>query len=102
MVLHNPVQKKGCPKDTFLSLCEEGLVNGISPGNYTYSERNRHYALEGVRILNNNPALQDDPINLWRSITDVPETYNQQMHIVCALWKAKLINREQIQTNTEN
>lgn len=30
-------QEKGCPKNTFLGLCEEGLVKGISKGNYTKS-----------------------------------------------------------------
>ena len=30
-------QKKGCPRNTFLSLCEEGLIEGIPSGDYTRS-----------------------------------------------------------------
>jgi hypothetical protein len=27
-------QIKGCPKNTFLGLCEEGIVKGVNKGNY--------------------------------------------------------------------
>jgi hypothetical protein len=34
-------QEKNCPKNTFLGLCEEGLVKGIPQGNYTKSIKNK-------------------------------------------------------------
>nr|WP_208889497.1 hypothetical protein [Polaribacter sejongensis] len=44
-------QEKGCPKGTFLGLCEEGLVKGIPRGNYTKSVKNKEYALQAIEIL---------------------------------------------------
>lgn len=34
-------QKKGCPKNAFLGLCEEGLVKGIPAGHYCYKKRSK-------------------------------------------------------------
>jgi len=31
--------KKGCPKETFLGICSEGLIKGISRGHYTDSKK---------------------------------------------------------------
>lgn len=47
-------QKKGCPKNTFLGLCEEGLVKGISKGKYTKSVKNKEYALKAIELLKQN------------------------------------------------
>ena len=33
--------KKGCPKGTFLGLCEEGLIKDIPKGQYTKSIKNK-------------------------------------------------------------
>jgi hypothetical protein len=30
-------RKKSCPKGAFQGLCEEGMVAGVNPGNYTRS-----------------------------------------------------------------
>jgi hypothetical protein len=46
--LRTSSQCKGCPRDAFLGLCGEGLVEGIEPGNYTRSRANKGYALEAV------------------------------------------------------
>jgi len=43
-----PAQKKGCPKATFLGLCEEGLVSGVPCGVYTGSKKSKLYAIRMV------------------------------------------------------
>lgn len=37
----NSFVEKGCPKDCFLGICEEGLIVGIPKGKYTNSKKNR-------------------------------------------------------------
>ncbi len=81
--------EKGCPKNTFLGLCEDGFVKGIPCGNYTSSTKNKGYALEALEILKRRPELSNNPRELWEEIADI--SYNQQMSVVCALWKANLI-----------
>lgn len=83
--------KKGCPKSAFLALCQKGFISGIPAGYYTPSKKNGKYAVEAVRILQNNPALRNNPGELWYSIPDHPGTHNQQMDVVCALWNEGLI-----------
>lgn len=83
--------KKGCTKNTFLSLCSEGLIKGISQGVYTNARENYQYAVEAVKILRENSELSSRPKELWRKIPDAPDSYNQQMHVVCALWNDGLI-----------
>lgn len=84
--------KKGCPKSAFLALCQKGFISGIPAGYYTSSKKNGKYAVEAARILQNNPALRNNPGELWYSIPDHPGTYNQQMDVVCALWNEGLIH----------
>lgn len=43
--------KKGCQKNTFLGLCEEGKIKGVERGNYTNSKDNKRYALEAIKNL---------------------------------------------------
>jgi hypothetical protein len=40
--------EKGCPKSTFLGLCEEGLIKGIDKGSYTRSIINKSYGLAAI------------------------------------------------------
>ena len=80
--------KKGCPKSTFLGLCEEGLIKGISGGNYTNSTKNKSYALKALQILKEKPSLVTDEIALWNEvISGKNKSYNQQMDVVISLWK---------------
>jgi hypothetical protein len=87
-------QKKGCPRGSFLGLCEEGKVQGVAPGNYTKSEKNKQYALAAVELLEREPTLMNDPKLLWKKVLDgVVKAHNHQMTVVAALWSAELILR---------
>jgi hypothetical protein len=85
-------QKKTCPKEAFLGLCEEGLIKGIPRGDYTNSEDNKRYALDAVAVLKQNPALAKSQIGLWRKVMrGEPKTHNQQMDVVISLWNSGLL-----------
>lgn len=45
-----PSQCKGCPRNTFLALCETGSKKGIAPGVYTSSKKNKSYAISSSGI----------------------------------------------------
>ncbi len=83
---------KGCPRNAFLGLCSLGLIKGITKGNYTTSKKNSNYAKEAVRILKEDNSLCNNPNELWTKIPGAPKTHNGQMNVVCALWKAEIIN----------
>ncbi len=59
-------QKKGCPKNTFLGLCEEGKIKGIPNGTYTRSTKNKRYALNAIKILASNSTLTSS--ELWKEV----------------------------------
>ena len=61
-------QKKGCPQNAFLGLCEEGIVRGIPSGQYTRSQKNKKYDLDALAILRQDPDLVDNPDTLWHSV----------------------------------
>ncbi len=88
-------QKKSCPKNTFLGLCEEGKINGIPSGTYTRSIKNKRYALNAIKILSTNSALTAS--ELWKEVlkkeTDKNKVPNSQMEVVLALWKIGLIRK---------
>jgi hypothetical protein len=84
--------EKSCPRDTFLGLCEEGLVKGIPAGSYTRSVKNKRYALNAVSLLKNNPELAHNAKKLWKMVmAGEDKSHNAQMDVVTALWKAGLI-----------
>ena len=85
-------QKKGCPKNTFLGLCGEGLIKGVPKGNYTNSKENKKYALKAVEILKKNPHLAFNINALWNEVVDEPKVHNSQMNVVIALWNNDFIN----------
>lgn len=84
-------QEKSCPKNTFLGLCEEGLVKGIPKGNYTKSVKNKEYALNAVEILKNNTQTRFSPKELWEQLELGDKRSNSQMDVVLALWNEGLI-----------
>lgn len=84
-------QEKGCPKNTFLALCEEGLVKSVPKGKYTKSEKNKNYALKAVSILKNNPNSSCTPKELWDNLELGNKRHNSQMDVVLALWENNLI-----------
>lgn len=85
-------QAKGCPKSTFLGLCEEGVVAGVHPGQYTSSTLNKGYGVRALRALRADPTLVVDAAELWRVATDGREVRpNSQMDVVSSLWSARLL-----------
>jgi Family of unknown function (DUF6979) len=90
-------QQKGCPKTTFLGLCEEGLVRGIDPGKYTTSVDNKSYAIKAMQLLQLDPSLATNEDLLWSKVMNGAEkTPNSQMDVVTTLWQHGLINRNAI------
>jgi hypothetical protein len=89
-------QEKSCPRGAFLGLCEEGLLYGVSRGTYTKSRDNKRYALEAVRLLNEDPAYSSDRAALWKAIMKgETKVENSQLDVVLALWNKGLIRRNQ-------
>ena len=87
-------QDKGCPRNTFLSLCEMGRIKYVAEGNYTTSEDNKRYALKAINILRDS---QKDfkPLELWKEVlkteANCNKQHNCQMNVVIALVNEKLI-----------
>ena len=91
-------RKKGCPRNTFLGMCEEGLITGIKPGNYTRSKKNKSYAIKALSLLSANEDLASNTKKLWELvIEDQQKTQNSQMDIIVTLWQKKLFNLESLQ-----
>lgn len=88
-------QKKGCPKNTFLGLCGEGILKGIPSGNYTNSKKNKGYGLKAVKILFESNTEKDIKQRaLWKEVIgDQKIKYNSQMDVVLALWDEGMIRR---------
>lgn len=85
-------QTKGCPKSTFLGLCESGMVKGIKPGKYTQSKKNKEYAIKAVELLKHESSDSYDTIVLWKKIIgEVGMSHNSQMDVVLALWNGGFI-----------
>ncbi len=86
--------KKGCPKNTFLGLCEEGLVKFVKEGRYTTSVKNKSYAIKAISILENKKY--DDKVTakqLWNLVmAGEKKGHNSQMNVVLDLWNNGLIN----------
>ena len=85
-------QAKGCPRDSFLALCELGIVKNVAPGTYTRSVKNKTYIARALAALRSTPALLDDEKRLWHIATDGANTVaNCQMEVLTALWRQRLI-----------
>lgn len=83
---------KGCPRTTFLGICEAGSVLGVPPGEYnTKMSDNKQYGLKAIAVLRSKPALADDQVLLWKKIGNEKLKPNSQMDVVTALWKAGMI-----------
>jgi len=86
-------QEKGCPKGTFLGLCESGKLAGVPGGEYTRSQKNKLYGLKALEILRHSPSLADDEIELWKRVmAGQSKVHNSQMDVVVSLWKAGFLN----------
>lgn len=86
-------RRKSCPKNAFLGLCEDGYVIDVAKGEYTRSEKNKHYAIKALLLLNENPMLNEK--ELWKLVIDESEKkHNSQMDVVKTLWENKLIKNK--------
>lgn len=83
-------RKKGCPKNAFLGLCEEGYVVGIPLGSYNVKakNRNKNYAIDAAKLVSN--GLIDEKM-LWIAVAGPRKTSNSQVKIVLALFEAKML-----------
>jgi hypothetical protein len=62
-------QAKGCPKNAFLGLCEEGRVKGVAPGSYCRSEDNKSYALKAADLLIADETLVNlTSTTIWKKV----------------------------------
>ncbi|MCG7501714.1 hypothetical protein MHM83_07505 [Tenacibaculum sp. Mcav3-52] len=84
-------KQKACPRNTFLGLCEEGLVKEVPKGNYTNSVKNKEYALKAIEILKGHKATTFSPKELWEKLALGEKKHNSQMDVVLALWENDLI-----------
>ncbi len=88
-------QAKGCPKNTFLGLCEDGLVKGVAPDRYnTRISKNKEYAVQAVKLLRDNPDLASSKVALWTMVADAGRVHNSQMDVVISLWNRGLLIKE--------
>ena len=85
-------QRKGGPRQAFLSLCEAGLVKGIPAGRYAPENKDKAYALRAAALLNS--GTHRTVTTLWAEVTDGEDIiHNSQMDVVLALWKNDLLIR---------
>lgn len=87
---HKSTRDKGCPKSTFLALCEKGWVQGVPKGSYTKSTKNKEYAIAAIELLRNKPSINSST-ELWKQIVKGTKVHNGQMDVVLTLWKNDLI-----------
>jgi hypothetical protein len=90
-------QLKGCPKNAFLGLCEDGLIKGIPRGKYSRSVLNKHYAVTAIEFLREWKNSKLSPLDLWPAVLKKldehsKKQHNSQMNVVLALWDADLLN----------
>lgn len=85
-------QEKGCPRNTFLGLCETGAIFGIPHGNYCRSIKNKKYALKALMLLKDNPGLSQNVNALWDLVMEGEQKVpNHQMDVVSSIWNAGLV-----------
>ncbi len=94
----DPSIKKPCPKDTFLGLCEEGLIKDIPSGKYTMSKSNKAYALATVELLKECDIFEKcSDADIWKKVlkkckTDPQKKHNGQLPVIRALFENGLLN----------
>ena len=86
------LQNKGCPRGAFLGLCNEGLILGLPPGEYSKPTKNGKYATDAIGVLKKNRFLASQPNLLWKKVAGNTKSENHQMDVVVGLWKAESIN----------
>ena len=96
--------EKGCPRNAYLGLCEDGLIVGVPKGNCIKGRKgkklNKSRAVHAVRMLYNNSSLENDtPRKLWSKLMkdrkeDPYKHHDGQMDVVLALWHEGMIVRD--------
>lgn len=92
-----PSQVKSCPRDAFLGLCQAGKVQGVPPGQYTRSLKNKIYAIKAVALLKAQPSLAKQGVGvIWSKVMGklsepAGKVHNQQMDVVLSLFQNGLI-----------
>jgi len=78
-------QKKCCPKNSFLGLCEEGMIKGVFQGKYCKKNNsvNKNYVIKALDLICKDKSLIKDKIGLWKKITKIK--YNQQLDVLFIL-----------------
>lgn len=90
-----PSQRKGCPRSTFIGLCENGLIAGIKNVSFlsnSKTSKNKEYAVRAVDLLHKDRMLAEDKKKLWNLVLDGEDkAHNSQMDVVLSLWNKNLI-----------
>jgi hypothetical protein len=88
---------KGCPRGSYLGLCEEGIVTGVRAGKYTRSNDNKAYAINALQILRLEPSLNLDKSELWRRVSAGTEkAQNGQLDVALSLWDKGYIDQSKL------
>jgi hypothetical protein len=103
MPVAESTKEKGCPKNTFLGLCEDGYFAGIGIpcGNYinsTKDKKNKEYGIQGVKLLRRYPEMALNKSKLWRKVLEElnenpKKTPESQMDVVVTLWENDLLGK---------
>ena len=89
--------KKGCPRNVFLGLCEDGLIIGIPPGKYTKSKSNKTYAIATIELLREREIFKEfSETEIWKMVltkckTNLEKKHNSQIPVIKALFENKLL-----------
>jgi hypothetical protein len=88
-------QKKGCPKNAFLGLCEEGKIKGVRKGTYLVNStlnKNKRYVLAALELLKKEQSIPEDQKAFWQRVPDTPNSENGQLDVLFTLAKKGFIN----------
>ncbi|XMB85489.1 hypothetical protein RJG79_08665 [Mycoplasmatota bacterium WC44] len=88
---------KGCPKTTFIGLCERGYVKGVL-GDVSYSvKKNKQYGWEACNLIKEDETIVNSKTLLWKQIMSIlgepiTKKQNSQMDVVVSLYENGLLN----------
>jgi len=96
----NAVQDMGMPssrapqaslaRDTFLWLCETGVVYGVTPCGYTASGKVKQCVQDALKQIRVNPLVADHPDQLKKK-TQTDDASKSMIDVILALWDNGLI-----------
>jgi len=83
-------RKKGCPKNAFLGLCEDGYIIDIPKGDYGVKKGslNKGYATKAANLALKGLTNEKE---LWAIVASADKRPNSQMSIVLALLNANML-----------